>query len=136
MYGHFITWDIAAMEWFHYGAGLSFLARASRWDVEGYPLCPCEPSLRMGSRRAQKGSSDRVLLGDPVHPLGERYVRECTPVPFHYLCQMMVVQGGLGVRVGGCIGAVCLANGMSGAVGLGLVAIISILFLLFVCNDA
>ena len=29
---------------------------------------------------------------------------------------MMVVRGGLGVLVGGCLGAVCLADGMAGVV--------------------
>ncbi len=47
---------------------------------------------------------------------------------YHDLCQMMVVRGGLGAWVGGSLGAVCLANGVSGAVGLGLVAIISLIF--------
>jgi hypothetical protein len=47
---------------------------------------------------------------------------------YHDLCQMMAVRGGLGVWVGGCLRAVCMANGMSGAVLLGLVAIISLIF--------
>jgi len=37
---------------------------------------------------------------------------------------MMVVRVGLGVRVGKSLGAVCLANGMSGAVGFGLIAMV------------
>ena len=47
---------------------------------------------------------------------------------YHDLCQMMVVRGGLGVRVGRCLGAVCLANVMSGAVVIGLVAACSLIF--------
>ena len=47
---------------------------------------------------------------------------------YYDLCQMMVVRGGLGVWVGGCLGAVCLANYVFGAVLLGLVAIISLIF--------
>ena len=44
------------------------------------------------------------------------------------LCQMMFVRGGLCVRVGGCLGTVCLANGMPGAVGFGLVDACSLIF--------
>ena len=54
---------------------------------------------------------------------------------YHGLYQMMVVRGGLGVQVGGCLGAVCLANDMSGVVELGLVASF-FLFFLYMCNDA
>ncbi len=46
-----------------------------------------------------------------------------------YLCQLMIVRGGLGVGVGSCLGAVCLANGVSGVVWLGLVAILSLICL-------
>ena len=38
------------------------------------------------------------------------------------LSQIMAVRGGLGVLVGGCQGAVCLAVGMAGVVGEFLVA--------------
>ncbi len=47
---------------------------------------------------------------------------------YHVLCQMMDVRGGLGVWVGGCLRAVCLVNGVSGAVRFDLVAIISLIF--------
>ncbi len=41
---------------------------------------------------------------------------------YYELSQMIAVRSGLGVRVGRCLGAVCLAIGMSGAVGFGIVA--------------
>ncbi len=47
---------------------------------------------------------------------------------YYDLCQMMAVRGGLGVLVGGCLEAVCLVNGVSAAVWLGLVAIVSLTF--------
>ena len=47
---------------------------------------------------------------------------------YHDLHQMMVVRDGLGVRVDRYLGAVCLANGMSGAVGSGIVAACSLIF--------
>ena len=47
---------------------------------------------------------------------------------YHDLYQMMVVRGGLGVRVGRCLGAVCMVNAMSDAVGVGLVVACSLIF--------
>jgi len=41
---------------------------------------------------------------------------------YYDLSQMIVVRGGLGARAGRCLGVVCLAIGMSGAVGFGIVA--------------
>ncbi len=35
---------------------------------------------------------------------------------YYGLYQMMVVRGGLSMLVGGCLGAVCLADGMAGVV--------------------
>ncbi len=46
---------------------------------------------------------------------------------YYDLSQMMVVRGGLGVRVGWCLCAVCLAIGMSGAVGFGVVVACSLI---------
>jgi len=46
---------------------------------------------------------------------------------YHYLYQMMVVRDVLGMRVGGCLGAVSMANSMPGAVGL----VVSLLVPLF-----
>ena len=40
---------------------------------------------------------------------------------YYDLSQMIAMRGGLGVRMGRCLGAVCLAIGMSGAVGFGIV---------------
>ncbi len=48
MYGRFITRGIAALELFYRVAGLSFVARTSGWDVEGYLRCPRGPSLGAG----------------------------------------------------------------------------------------
>jgi hypothetical protein len=45
---------------------------------------------------------------------------------YYDLTEIIVVRGGLGVRVGRCLGAVCLAISMSGAVGLGIVAACSL----------
>ena len=44
------------------------------------------------------------------------------------LPQMMAFWGGLGVLVGGCLGAVCLAVGMAGVVGKFLEASCSLIF--------
>ena len=44
------------------------------------------------------------------------------------LPQMMDVRGGLGVLVGGCLAAVCLAVGMAGVVGKILEAFCSLIF--------
>ena len=46
---------------------------------------------------------------------------------YYDLSQMIAVRGGLGVRVGRCLGAVCLAIGISGAVGFGVVAACSLI---------
>jgi hypothetical protein len=46
---------------------------------------------------------------------------------YYALSQMIVVRGGLGARVGRCLGAVCLAIGMSGVVGFGIVAACSLI---------
>jgi hypothetical protein len=46
---------------------------------------------------------------------------------YHDLFQMITVRGGLGVRVDRSLGAGCPANGMSGAVGFGLVAACSLI---------
>jgi len=46
---------------------------------------------------------------------------------YHVLSHMMIVRGGLGVRVGRGLGAVCLANGISGAVRFGVVAACSLM---------
>ena len=43
------------------------------------------------------------------------------------LSHMMVVRDGVGVRVGKGLGAVCLANGISGAVWFGIVATCSLI---------
>ena len=64
------------------------------------------------------------MRGKGVLPVGPRSGAGL----YHNLDQMMAVRGGLGVRVGGCLGAVCLANGVSGAVGFGLVAAYSLIF--------
>ena len=47
---------------------------------------------------------------------------------YYDLSQMMVVRSGLGVRVGRSLGAVRLANNMSGEVGFGLVVACSLIF--------
>jgi len=47
---------------------------------------------------------------------------------YYDLSQTMVVRGGLGVRVGGSLGAVCLANGIFCAVWFGLVDACSLIF--------
>ncbi len=39
---------------------------------------------------------------------------------YYNISQMMIVRGGLGVRVGRSLGAVCLANGISGAMWFGI----------------
>ena len=46
---------------------------------------------------------------------------------YYDLSQTIVVRGGLGVRVGRCLGAVCLAINNSGAVGFGIVAACSLI---------
>ena len=48
---------------------------------------------------------------------------------YHERYKMMDVRGDLGVRVVRCLGAICLANGMSGAMGVGLVAAYSLIFM-------
>ena len=46
---------------------------------------------------------------------------------YYDLSEMMVVRGGLGVRMGRSLGAVCLANGISGAVWFGIIAACSLI---------
>ncbi len=46
---------------------------------------------------------------------------------YYDISHMIVVRSGLGVRVRRCLGAVCLAIGMSGAVGFGIVAAYSLI---------
>ena len=46
---------------------------------------------------------------------------------YYDLSQMIAVRGGLGDRVGRCLGAVCLAIGMSGAVGFSIVDAFSLI---------
>ena len=46
---------------------------------------------------------------------------------YHVLSHMMVVRGGLGIRVGRGLGAVCLANGISSAVWFSVVAACSLI---------
>ena len=82
VYYCFITWGIDALEWFHCGSGLPFVARAAGWDVKGNPCCPCGSSLGMGSRRAQEGSLYGELLRSSVHHQGGWFVGECIPVYF------------------------------------------------------
>jgi hypothetical protein len=46
---------------------------------------------------------------------------------YYDLSQIMVVRGGLGVRVGRSLGAVCLAKGISGVVWFGIIAACSLI---------
>ena len=49
IYGRFITRGIAAPEWFHRATGLSFVAWAVWWDVEGNLCRSRGPALGVGS---------------------------------------------------------------------------------------
>ena len=52
----------------------------------------------------------------------------CGASLYYDLYQMMAVRVGLGVWMVMCLGAICLADGMSGAVGVGFVAACSLIF--------
>jgi hypothetical protein len=70
VYVRIVIGGIAAPEWFHCGAALSFVAQPMEWDAERDLRFLRGIPWGLGSRQSEECSLDGELLGSRVHHQG------------------------------------------------------------------